>query len=98
MTETTTESRRSPADVSRPLQGEDIPWHARLRVLAIWLGLLIFITLILVVRLPFSGQVTLDVGDVAAARRRRAPPDHLRQRNPDRAAPGDGGERRARGL
>jgi cyclic-di-AMP phosphodiesterase PgpH len=48
-----------------PLQGEDIPWAARLRVLLIWLALLAFVTFVLVVRLPLSGQVTLDVGDVA---------------------------------
>ncbi len=48
-----------------PLQGEDIPWNARLRVLLAWLILLVFVTLVLVVRLPLSGQVTLDVGDVA---------------------------------
>lgn len=51
--------------LGRPLQGEDIPWPARLRVLAAWLGLVIFVTLVLVVRLPLSGQITLDVGDVA---------------------------------
>lgn len=48
-----------------PLTGEDIPWRARLRVLFIWLALVIFIILILVVRLPLSGQVSLGVGDVA---------------------------------
>lgn len=48
-----------------PLRGEDIPWHARLRVGIIWLALIIFAMLILVVRLPLSGQVTLHVGDVA---------------------------------
>ncbi len=26
-----------------PLQGEDIPWHARVRVLLIWLALAIFV-------------------------------------------------------
>jgi cyclic-di-AMP phosphodiesterase PgpH len=51
--------------LGRPLQGDDIPWPARLRVLGAWLGLLIFVTFVLVVRLPLSGQVTLDVGDVA---------------------------------
>lgn len=49
-----------------PLQGEDIPWHARMRVLLIWLALAVFVTFVLVVRLPLSGQVTLKVGDVAA--------------------------------
>lgn len=48
-----------------PLQGEDLPWNARLRVLLVSLLLLVFVTFVLVVRLPLSGQVTLDVGDVA---------------------------------
>jgi cyclic-di-AMP phosphodiesterase PgpH len=50
----------------RPLQGDDISWPARLRVLGVLLGLLVFVTFVLVVRLPLSGQVTLDVGDVAS--------------------------------
>ncbi len=48
-----------------PLKGEDVPWNARLRVLLIWLGLIVFAMLVLVVQLPLSGQVTLNVGDVA---------------------------------
>ncbi len=65
MAENAAETAKLP-QLGRPLQGEDIPWLARLRVLTVWLGLLVFVTLVLVVRLPFSGQVTLDVGDVAS--------------------------------
>ncbi len=54
-----------PVRRSYPLRGEDIPWAARVRVLIIWLVLVALITLILVIRLPLSGQVTLDVGDVS---------------------------------
>lgn len=48
-----------------PFRGEDIPWNARLRVLLVWLTMLAFVTLVLVVRLPLSGQVTLNDGDVS---------------------------------
>lgn len=49
----------------RPLHSQDIPWPARLRVAAIWLAAVSLIIAILVMRLPFTGQVTLQVGDVA---------------------------------
>lgn len=64
MTENAAETAKLP-QLDRPLQGDDIPWSARFRVLGVWLGLLVFVTLVLVVRLPLSGQVTLDVGDVS---------------------------------
>lgn len=48
-----------------PLRSQDIPWRARIRVGAIWLATLAVITAVLAVRLPFTGQVTLQVGDVA---------------------------------
>lgn len=48
------------------LQSEDIPWPAYLRVLFVWLVSVVLVTMALVARLPFSGQVTLSVGDVAA--------------------------------
>ena len=54
-----------PANRSYPLRGEDLSWAVRLRVLFTWLALIVLVTLILVIRLPLSGQVTLDVGDVA---------------------------------
>ena len=54
-----------PITAHGPMQGEDIPWNARLRVLLIWVALIVLVTLVLVVRLPLSGQVTLRVGDVA---------------------------------
>lgn len=49
----------------RPLQSQDIPWPARARVLGIWGVLLALMGLILVAQLPLSGQVTVQVGDVA---------------------------------
>ena len=60
-----TPEKSAPRRGSYLLKGEDLPWPARLRVLITWLILVILITLILVVRLPLSGQVTLNVGDVA---------------------------------
>ncbi len=64
MTEREADTAQLPK-LDRPLQGEDIPWPARLRVLAAWFFMLAFVTFVLVVRLPLSGQITLDVGDVA---------------------------------
>jgi cyclic-di-AMP phosphodiesterase PgpH len=49
------------------LRPEDIPWPNRARVLIAWaLGVLLAVV-ILVVRLPLGGQVTLQIGDVATA-------------------------------
>jgi len=54
-------SRRS----SGHLRSRDIPWPNRARVLIAWgLGILLSVA-ILVIRLPFGGQVALQVGDVA---------------------------------
>lgn len=53
------------ASRTRPFQSQDIPWSARLRVLLTWTVSVVLITLILVVRLPASGQVLVRVGDVA---------------------------------
>jgi putative nucleotidyltransferase with HDIG domain len=49
------------------MTSQDIPWRVRWRGLALWLGTVLLSIVILVVRLPFSGQVTLVVGDVAPA-------------------------------
>jgi cyclic-di-AMP phosphodiesterase PgpH len=47
------------------LRPEEIPWPNRARVLIAWaLGVLLSV-MILVVRLPLGGQVTLQIGDVA---------------------------------
>ncbi|MCX6031438.1 MAG: HDIG domain-containing protein [Chloroflexi bacterium] len=48
------------------MTSQDIPWRARERALALWLITVLLSIVVLVVRLPFSGQVTLVVGDVAA--------------------------------
>jgi len=56
--------------MSRPPRiggADDIPWPARLRVLVIWLITGLLSILALVTPLPFSGQVQLQVGDVAPA-------------------------------
>jgi len=62
-------STRQPAS-RRPtghLRPQDIPWSNRARVLIAWgLGILLSVA-ILVIRLPFGGQVALQVGDVATA-------------------------------
>lgn len=42
-----------------------IPWRARIQVLIVWAVSVALITAILVVRLPVTGQVVLNVGDVA---------------------------------
>jgi cyclic-di-AMP phosphodiesterase PgpH len=54
-----------PRPQGRPLASQDIPWPARLRVLGVWFATCILIIVILVMPLPFSGQVMLQVGDVA---------------------------------
>lgn len=51
--------------LGRPLHSQDIPWPARLRVLLVWGISVVLMVLILVVRLPVSGQVQARVGDVA---------------------------------
>jgi hypothetical protein len=51
--------------LGRPTKSQDIPWPARARVLSIWLISVVLVILILVARLPFSGQVTVQEGDVA---------------------------------
>jgi cyclic-di-AMP phosphodiesterase PgpH len=65
----TTASRGAGSDGPRPdwrmYQSQDIPWPTRLRVFAIWLVVALLMIVILVVRLPLSGQVTLQMGDVA---------------------------------
>ena len=52
--------------LGRPLKSQDIPWPARARVLAGWLLSVLAIILILVARVPFTGQVIVQEGDVAA--------------------------------
>jgi len=52
----TTPDPAAAARADRPLQGEDIPWAPRLRVMVAWLALIVFVALILVVRLPLSGR------------------------------------------
>jgi cyclic-di-AMP phosphodiesterase PgpH len=49
----------------RVLVAQDIPWRARVRFLGGWLLTLVLCALILVAPLPLSGQVLLQVGDVA---------------------------------
>ncbi|MGC8782089.1 MAG: hypothetical protein ACP5UQ_14605, partial [Anaerolineae bacterium] len=44
---------------------EDIPWRARARVLSLWLAASLLSIVVLVMPTPFSGQVQLQVGDVA---------------------------------
>jgi hypothetical protein len=51
--------------LGRPLKSQDIPWSARARVLAVWLTSGLIIILILVTRVPFTGQVTVEEGEVA---------------------------------
>jgi putative nucleotidyltransferase with HDIG domain len=51
--------------LGRPLRSQDIPWPARARVLAVWLVSGLAIILILVARVPFTGQVTVAEGEVA---------------------------------
>lgn len=51
--------------LGQPLRSQDIPWPARLRVLGVWLVSVALLIVILVIPLPFSGQVTLGEGDVA---------------------------------
>ena len=47
------------------MKSQDIPWPARARGLLIWLITALLSIAILVMRLPLSGQVALQVGDVA---------------------------------
>ena len=55
---------RRPSGHLRP---QDIPWPNRARVLIAWgLGIMLCVA-ILVIRLPFGGQVALQIGDVATA-------------------------------
>ncbi len=63
-----------PTDASEPayasghplaFHSQDIPWRVRLRVFLVWAISVALIALILVVRLPTSGQVTVALGDVA---------------------------------
>ncbi|MCX7671244.1 MAG: hypothetical protein N2439_14385, partial [Anaerolineae bacterium] len=49
----------------RPTGPEDIPWRARARVLSLWLVATLLSIALLVMPTPFSGQVQLQVGDVA---------------------------------
>ncbi len=51
--------------LGHPTKSQDIPWPARTRVLVIWLIAIALTSLILVVNLPFSGQVTTQEGEVA---------------------------------
>ena len=51
--------------LGRPLKSQDIPWPARARVLTIWLVAGLIIILVLVARVPFTGQVTVQEGEVA---------------------------------
>jgi cyclic-di-AMP phosphodiesterase PgpH len=55
---------RQPSGHLRP---EDIPWPNRARVLIAWALGVLLTAVILVVRLPLRGQVTLQIGDVATA-------------------------------
>jgi putative nucleotidyltransferase with HDIG domain len=52
--------------LGRPLQSQDIPWPARARVLGGWLVSVLAVILILVARVPFTGQVIVQEGDVAS--------------------------------
>lgn len=47
------------------LASQDIPWSVRARVLGLWLAVGWLSIVILVAPMPFSGQVQLQVGDVA---------------------------------
>ncbi len=49
------------------MRSQDIPWGARVRVLMLWLITVSLSVVTLVAPLPFSGQVMLQVGDVATA-------------------------------
>lgn len=60
-----TPNAQKPPHPGKPLQSRDIPWPARLRVLLVWTISVALMVLILVVRLPVSGQVQVRVGDVA---------------------------------
>ena len=51
--------------LGRPLRSQDIPWPARARVLAVWLIAGLAVILILVAPVPFTGQVTIEDGEVA---------------------------------
>ena len=51
--------------LGRPLTSQDIPWPVRARVLVGWLLSVSIIILILVARVPFTGQVIVHEGDVA---------------------------------
>lgn len=51
----------------RHMTSQDIPWQARVRVLIIWLVAGLITMTILLARFPASGQVQLQVGDVAPA-------------------------------
>ncbi len=67
MTRATREPRPAPAPRARPWGSDDIPWSARVRVSVVWLVTGVLSILALVTPLPFSGQVQLQVGDVAPA-------------------------------
>lgn len=54
-----------PAQRLRPGGPADIPWRARARVLSLWLIASLLSIAVLVMPTPFSGQVQLQVGDVA---------------------------------
>ena len=64
----TTASPGAEPNGSRPyaqqLRSQEIPWPVRLRVLVLWLITALLMIVALVVRLPLSGQVLLQVGDV----------------------------------
>ncbi len=54
-----------PSPRLRPIGPKDIPWRARARVLGLWLTATLLSIGVLVMPSPFSGQVQLQVGDVA---------------------------------
>ena len=56
---------QSVSRLGRPLKSQDIPWPARARVLGGWLLSVLAVILILVARMPFTGQVSVREGDVA---------------------------------
>ncbi len=56
-----------PLRTTRPIAPQDIPWPIRARVLGLWLVTGLLTIVILVVRMPISDQVQLQVGDVAPA-------------------------------
>jgi len=60
-----TKRRVTPARPGPHMRSQDIPWGARARVLTLWAIAVALCIVILVARLPFSGQVALRVGDVA---------------------------------